>query len=233
MVALGFSLGFMTIMCIFTIVISQYLCVVQPIKYRNGFRLIYLITGSLLVTFMNFILCVLSVFVYSNFGLQKLVMGTAFMTLLGIMVFCFVHMPIAVRKSRQKVSVVSEEVILINRTRVRNIKLAKTAFFILFGFLVCYGPLVGFVLVNREISYFSVYVEIPLNIIAMSNSVVDFFVYYWRVGAVRNAIRNVFQPITNTRSHEKNPSSSMHSQHKMSSCSTHTQHKKISMGIYN
>ena len=77
-------------------------------------------------------------------------------------------------------------------------KAAWTSLIILFTFLICYRPVTAYLVFeivtgNNVTTWSETYLELSANIIAMSNTLMNPLVYYWRMHFAREAICNLLR----------------------------------------
>ena len=197
MIVVGHSLCFMTIFCIFVLVLSQYLSIVYPLICRNHVTAQRLMYPALMICFTNFACISLCVFQFRNILLvHRLITGGVVGLLLLLMSCFYIHMAIAIRRSR--VSVMTFEASNDTKRKIKrlnqNIKLAKTALTILLAFIACFAPMISFsIICERSTTYSQVYTEMAFYTLALSNCVLDCLVYHWRIEDTRKLVRVLFQ----------------------------------------
>ena len=203
MIVVRYSLCCMAVFCIFMIALSQYLSVAYPFKYRSHVTAERLIKPVLVVSLINFAFDYLCVFQFKGLiTITKVIRSCLIGVLLLLMCIMYVHLPIAMNRHRRAVIPLdaSTEVKERCKRQKQSIKLAKTALAIILAFIACYSPIVIFTMfLPKRWTYSATFIEIGFNTLAMSNSVVDSFVYLWRVGSIRKAMRALFENCCNGR----------------------------------
>ena len=112
--------------------------------------------------------------------------------LLLLIIYLYANVISIARKTQRRIgNVVNRSTIVKSNTRA-----IKTSFLVLVTFLVCYIPITihsFYVTFHTNTPYLRSYVIIIVELIAMSCSMLDPFVYFWRLKILRKATRKLLK----------------------------------------
>ena len=191
---LGLTLGILSVTTIFTIILEQYLAILHPFWYERHVKTRRLLIPNVSIFVLTTIIGSISRYILSRkiylFFRAFQVIFTGILLLL--MIYLYANVVSAARKTQRRiVNVVSNHAVVKSNTRA-----IKTSFFVFATFIVCYIPITIhslYISMHQNTPFLRSYVIIVVEMIAMSNAMLDPFVYYWRLKILRKATKRLLE----------------------------------------
>ena len=196
LVSISYQFTFATVLTIFLIALEQFTAVVKPFFHQRHIRGKVLIIPALMTMVFS---CTLDVTITVTCQQVWPAFANATMAISAVLFFGTIYFYCCIWRVSRKISCeIQRQTQTVGIHSQQQTKAAKTSIIILFTFALCYFPKIIYDILQEMLNVdflLNEYVGWPIGLLALTKSVLNPLIYYWRLRAVRKGTKRLISKV--------------------------------------